>query len=317
MTRGTCPTDHKHAESSSCYHLHRCGCAPCREAARLREQHRRKQIAYGRYDTGLVDLTPVREHIEKLRAYGIGWKRVAELAGLGHTVVETIIYGHKTRGGLNKRVKRETAEKILAVKAIPENLRPGALVPAIGAQRRVQALVCNGWSLSQVAKRIGMEPTNFQLIMKRGEVQRKTHDLIRDLYEQLWATEPPVVKPSDRQNIARMRNLARAKGWLPPLAWDDPDTDPEPWTGDDDEPVFDHAAVGLVISGESAPGHRWTDAELEAVIRVLNVEQRMSDKDIGCRCGIDPQRINKARTRLGIPSIPADELRALRGQLAA
>ena len=224
MSREVCPPSHKHAGSGTCYVKHRCGCVPCREAAVGRERRRRKQIAYGRYDTGLVDVVPVREHIERLRAFGIGWKRVADLAGVSTSIVETIIYGQKDRPGeFRRRVKRETADAILAVEAKLENLRAGALIPAVGSIRRVQALAWNGWSIAEQARLIGMEPTNMQRMMTRDVVQLRTAYAIRGLFDRLWDQVPPVVRPRDNQRIAMVRNAARRKGWVSALAWEDID----------------------------------------------------------------------------------------------
>lgn len=223
MTREICPPQHKHDQTRTCYAIHRCGCTPCRDAATASERQRRKLKAYGRYDPGLVDITPVREHIQKLRDYGIGWKRVAELAGVGNTAVETIIYGHKTRGGLNNRINRVNAAKILAVEPCLENMRPGALIPAIGAQRRVQALVWQGWSMLKLSQMLGFEASNLNLLMKRDEITVRNHLKIQALYEQLWDKPRPVTRPHDKTSIARARNLAARKGWVSGMAWENID----------------------------------------------------------------------------------------------
>ena len=314
--RTICPPDHKHAENRTCYCIHRCGCVPCREASTAAERERRKLKAYGRYDSGLVDAGPVREHIERLREYGIGWKRIAEVAGLGYTTVETVIYGHKTRKTMNQRVKRETAEKILAVQPILENLRPGALIPSIGAQRRVQALVWNGWAMRKLAIMAGMEPGNLNRLMERDQCSVVSFLKIRALYDRLWNTQPKVERPYDNSSIARARNLARRKGWVSAWAWDDiDDPDETPDIGDAGTVDVDHAAVLLAITGEP-PVHRWTDAELDEIVRVLNVEQRMSDNAIASHLGVKTIRVYAARDRVGIEPVPLGELMELR-KLAA
>ena len=314
--RAICPENHKHQQTGVCYSIHRCGCDPCREAATARERQRRKLKAYGRYDNGLTDAGPVREHIETLRAYGIGWKRIAKLAGIGATTVETLIYGHKTRKTMNARVKRETAEAIMRVQPTVENLSTTAKLPACGTQRRLQALVWSGWSMRKLSLMLDMEVGYVNLMMRdQYVVSAATHRKVKELFDRLWPSPPPVVKRGDAQSIARAKNLARAKGWVSAWAWDDlddpeeaPKHDLEPDTGDE---VFDHAAVEQAIAGVPVR-RRWTDSELEHVVRVLNVEQRMHDSAITELLGIDGRRVRRARERVGVEPVPALEVYALK-----
>lgn len=228
-----CPPDHKHAGSLVCYNLHQCRCTPCSKHRMATEERRRKDKAYGRYDTGLVDAEPVREHVLKLGEFGIGYKRVAELAGFkSPTPVRTIIWGRQDPGPrygeMQKRIKRETAEKILAIEPKIENLGARQPVPALGAHRRVQALAARGWSLSKIGTRLGMEPSNFCSLMKREQIGAASWLAIAALYDELWDQEPPHTDWHDAGAYTRALNLAKRRGWLPPLAWDDIDTDPEP-----------------------------------------------------------------------------------------
>lgn len=124
-----CPLDHKHAQSTTCYIQHQCRCDDCVTDHSARAQRRGRLKAYGRFDTGLVDADPVREHILMLGEFGIGYKRVAQLAGVGITGVRTLIWGRQDPGDrygeIPKRVTREKAERILAVRPTVENLEIG------------------------------------------------------------------------------------------------------------------------------------------------------------------------------------------------
>ncbi len=234
-----CPVDHKHAASSTCYIQHQCRCQPCCDAHNARDRHRKRQKAYGRFDTGLVDAEPVREHILALSEFGIGYKRVAELAGVGITCVRNIVWGRQDpgprKGEIPKRIKRENAERILAVEASIENLGARRAVPARGTHRRVQALVARGWSLSKIAHKLGWTVENFHAMMHRGVVGAATHRAVADLYERLWDAEPPHANHRDKIAYTRALNFAAKQNWLPPLAWDDIDTDPEPATVEQSE----------------------------------------------------------------------------------
>lgn len=232
INRTVCPDDHGHGDTTVCYVQHQCRCDPCTDNRVAREAQRRKLKAYGRYDTGLVDVTEVREHVLMLGEFGIGYKRVAELAGFkSSTPVRTILWGRQDPGRvgeMQKRIKRETAEKILAVKPVIENLAPKQPVPALGTHRRVQALVARGWSVSRIGERLGWTPANFWSLMQKGTVGAATHIAVAALYEQLWDQEPPRGEWHEKAAYTRAVNYATRRGWLPPLAWDDIDTDPTP-----------------------------------------------------------------------------------------
>lgn len=235
-----CPPEHKHAGSLVCYNLHQCRCEECVEHRHATDLRRKKDQAYGRYDTGLVDAGPVREHVLKLGEFGIGYKRVAHLAGFkSPTPVRTIIWGRQDPGQrfgeMQKRVKRETAEKILAIQPDVANLAPGQKYPAVGARRRLQALVLSGWSMSKLANRLCINPANFSTLMRRDMMLVSTWVTIRDLFEELWDREPPHAEWRDKIAFSRAKGYAARRGWLPALAWDDIDTDPEPPAVDVDE----------------------------------------------------------------------------------
>ncbi|WP_067198885.1 hypothetical protein [Microbacterium sp. XT11] len=235
-----CPDDHKHASASTCFIQHQCRCEPCVEAHNARERNRKKQKAYGRFDTGLVDVAPVREHVLKLGEFGIGYKRVAQLAGFkSSTPVRTIVWGRQDPGPrfgeMQKRVKRETAEKILAIQPVIDNLAPGQKIAASGTHRRLQALVVAGWSMSKLANLLGLDPSNFSTFMQRDTVLVSTWIAVRDLFDELWDQEPPHAEWRDKIAFSRSQRYAKLHGWLPALAWDDIDTDPEPPTVEVDE----------------------------------------------------------------------------------
>lgn len=230
--RTRCPQDHKHEKVSTCFIQHQCRCTPCVEAHNARERNRQKQKAYGRFDTGLVDAEPVRQHILALVEYGIGYKRIAMLAGVGITGVRSLIWGRQDPGDrygeIPKRVAREKAERILAVQPIVENLGARRPIPSTGAHRRVQALVTRGWSLSKIAGRLDMQIANFWKVMSSDRIGADLHLRIAALYDELWNQTPPHESWHDAAAYTRTLNYAKKKGYLPPLAWDDIDTDPEP-----------------------------------------------------------------------------------------
>lgn len=207
-----------------------CRCDLCREARRVYEQRRRRLKAYGR--TNFVDAEPVRQHVKALQASGLGWMRIAALAGVNRSVVDKLLYGDQRRGvSPTKRMRPETARKILAVRPGLESLGSVAGVDGTGTRRRLEALIARGWSQSSLARQLGMFPGNFGRTLRSEAVYASTARAVRELYERLWDTPPPESTRFEKGSVARARAYAQRNGFAPPLAWDeetidDPDATP-------------------------------------------------------------------------------------------
>jgi hypothetical protein len=201
-----------------------CHCTPCRTANRAYENNRQRMILYGRWRP-YVDAGPAREHVRALREAGIGWKRVAELAGLSTSVVSKLLYGGPGDRPPAKRLRPETEAAILAVRPALDTFADSAPVDATGTHRRVQALVWCGWSQARICARIGMLRSNFGAVLEREQVTAATARAVRGLYDELWNQAPPESSHHEKAAASRARNYARARGWAPPAAWDDDEID--------------------------------------------------------------------------------------------
>ena len=278
----TCPPEHRHAENTVCYIQHKCRCAACREAMRARELRRRKLKAYGRWDTGLVDAAPVRAHVEFLRSCGMGWKFIGEVSGVGHTAMEQLIYGRKDsgdgprKGEPQKRIGREKAEKILAVRPV---LRPGRNVPSVGTRRRLQALIWAGWPVSELAKRLDASADSLRHLLRvGGEVTAARHHAVKVLFAELFNVDPPQATPTERGNVTKARKWARANGWVSALAWGERIDDP------------DEVPLGVGVS-------RVNGIDEELVERYWR--EGLSDREIGERMGCSYRSVFRVRKRMG------------------
>lgn len=102
-------------------------------------------------------------------------------------------------------------------------------VPALGAQRRIQALACLGWTTGDVAQAAGWTNQRVRQILdgQKGRpciwLRRDTDQTIRAIYADL-ATRAP----EDNQYRRRARAHAKRLGWAPPQAWRDIDNDRSP-----------------------------------------------------------------------------------------
>ena len=107
--------------------------------------------------------------------------------------------------------------------------RPRA-IPVQGTQRRIQALMAMGWTSQDIADAAGLCHRAKVTSILNGQkgrpavwVTQSTRDRIAAVYDTLSMRLPDMTR--GRQ---RTRTIAARKGYAPPLAWDDIDTDPAP-----------------------------------------------------------------------------------------
>jgi hypothetical protein len=223
-----------------------CKCEVCAQAGRDYQNRRARLIAYGRWEP-LVDAEPVRQHVRAQMAAGLGWQRLGKLAGVSNGTISKLLYGTPERAP-TKRIRRETAEALLAVKATFRNAADNAKVDGTGTRRRIGALAAAGWSLSEQARRLGWGVNNYSYMFrhKSSAVTAATARKVAALYDELERIEPPV------RSGARTRAWAAKQGLLGPAWWDDiddPHADPLAEAQAADTSVIDEVAVDRALRG--------------------------------------------------------------------
>ncbi len=154
---------------------------------------------------GYVSTDTVREHIDKLRALGWTWERIAEAAGVSTWVP------HKAGTGRTRWMLKDRANAVLRVPLTPQNSHRG--VNSAGTRRRVQALAWMGWTTAEVARRAGTTANTLRtLILPHRQVSFALARRVADVYDQLSHV------PGPSKGAARK---ARGLGHAPPAAWDD------------------------------------------------------------------------------------------------
>jgi DNA-binding CsgD family transcriptional regulator len=264
---------HQHGTRAA-YVKDQCRCAKCTavNTAASNEMHRER--TFGRWEPYL-DSGPTRAHIEDLRAAGIGVDQVAKLAGLSSSHVRGLIYPSSTGRPPYQRVRRETAERILAVPVDDSSRAANSHVDATGTRRRLQALIAVGWAQAWLARELHRSPANFRRSMIADTVTARTAQLVNEMYERLWDAPPPQHTTGQRNASDAARAHAVLHGWLPPLAWDDIDTDPDPDpnhpdTSSDDD--LDEVAIERAIAGDAQV--RLTYPEQIEVVRRMSERGR-------------------------------------------
>lgn len=155
-----------------------CRCMVCR-AANSRYQTEREQRKREGEGNPLTDAAPAREHIRALSKKGIGYKTVAEYSGVGKSTLFQVMTGKK------RQVRKATLEAVLAVDA--KCFSAGTLVKAGETWRRINWMLEEGFTKSQLAERLGAKTRALQI--KKGKVTGKTAVKVERLYRQLTLGE--------------------------------------------------------------------------------------------------------------------------------
>lgn len=135
-----------------------CRCSDCRTANTEYEKERARARKAGEWN-GLVDAEPVRLHLIALERKGIGSRTVCDYTGLGRTLVVEVKAGRK------KRIRRMNAQALLAVDTAC--FSGGTLVSAKGVWKDIRWLIDEGFTIPQIAKRLGYKSPTIQFGKKK------------------------------------------------------------------------------------------------------------------------------------------------------
>ncbi len=290
MRTHTCPPDHKHGLTSTCYVVHLCGCRACMDGNARRRRDRYRLLAYGRYQDAHQPIEPIRQHLQALVDTGMIPERIAISAGVGGATVRRLLNSETTRF-----VTGATARKLLAVTPDSSTLAAQGRVNGRGTRRRLQALAAIGWNHHEIARRLGYPRWKVNKALEGAYVDIRVHDDIAALYDELWDQQPPTHTRAQRVGRSYALTVARRHGWLPPLAWDDIDTDPAPPTAGQ-EPLLDEIAIELALAGQNVRLTR--DERLEATRR--GTERGLSLTQLSDLLGVDVRTIDRDRDDLGL-----------------
>lgn len=290
--------NHQHG-TRACAVLDGCKCLPCAKANAAAERHRKRETAYGRWQP-YVDAQPTREHVESLRAAGMGLKQVAKASGVAHGVLSKLIYGERGMAP-SKRVRWETAVRLQVTRADLGNLAERNFVDGLGTRRRVQALVALGWSQSKLGARLGMAQGNLWRIMELGTpIRASTARAVSRLYDELWDSAPPATDQRERISVNRSLRHARERGWAPPMAWDEGAIDDPaamPNVVGHDEGRVRAVLAGTLVDGDEDLELALTVADRVAVLRHCQEVLRLTVAEAALRTGISAQAFYADRNR--------------------
>lgn len=252
-----------------------CHCDACRRAEADYAAHRNRQLAYGRWNA-FTDAAPVREHIQMLQRFGLGRRRIAQLADVSERTLGNLLYGsHGT--GPNQKIRPEIAAKILAVRPRLDDVHDRILIDGTGTRRRLRALIAAGWTASHLADRLGIHRGQASRILLRDgqPVMARTARAVIALYDELWDADPYAVGVP-AWACHRAGRLAAQRGWPPPAAWDDdsiddPAAQPDPGA---------HARRQDALAEDARFITETTGASLDLVAQRLGITRNYLDKTL-------------------------------------
>jgi hypothetical protein len=155
-----------------------CRCIQCR-AAKSRYNTEREAARKQGDTRDIVDASAARAHIKKLSRAGVGYKSVADAAGIAHGIAFQI------RSGERRRIRQSTERKILAVdkSAIADR----ALVPATPTWKLLDELLEDGYTKTQIAKWLGSKAKIPALQVARDLVTAETAMRVHRMFQAVRA----------------------------------------------------------------------------------------------------------------------------------
>lgn len=177
-----------------------CRCDDCRRAnAAYQQQLSIKQAAErrGEIPPRFVPAAVVADHLEMLSRHQIGRHRVTALTGVSDSQLR------KIRAGITKRVRAETAEKILAVTTEDKALH--ATTDSARARHYLEALLAAGLTRYRIAHALGAKMPALQRL--KGDrclvkTERQLEVLVR-----LYAPEALDWRPPAKTKVYELEDL--------------------------------------------------------------------------------------------------------------
>lgn len=143
-----------------------CRCDECRRANTAYETQRAKARKAGDWN-GFVPAQPSREHIARLRGFGIGKRQIADAAKI------TLSTFQKIASGEREHVRGRTERAILAVTR--EAAADRALVSAKRTWKLLDELLATGYTKAHLARELGYASPAIQI--------KRTFCTVRTAYE--------------------------------------------------------------------------------------------------------------------------------------
>lgn len=192
--------------------------------------------------------------------------------------------------------------------------QPTGTVDATGPLRRLQALVAMGHPPIPLAAHLAMSVEELWALLdsKGARVRLDLREAAEELFDSLWDLR--IEGPLGDQ----MRQLARERRWVGPLAWDDID-DPnekpnlrglEPIGSANGDPAEVISAIDTIALERAIRGEHVKLTRAERLLAVARLHsRRLSDNAIARTIHVNDKTVLRARQALGLEAIDPFETR--------
>jgi hypothetical protein len=126
---------------------------------------------------GFVPTTLVLGHIQKLRKAGIGYRAIADAAGLAKSTISMILTGERVQ------IRKHRADRILAVDRTA--IADRALVPAGRTWALLNELLGAGYTKTFLAKQLGSRTKAPSLQIQADRITALTASKVERLYRRM------------------------------------------------------------------------------------------------------------------------------------
>lgn len=130
----------------------------------------RRRLAWN----GLVSADRARRHLFRLSRAGVGRRAVSDAADVSMTVIL------KIRTRRKRQIRAETERRILSLTA--DARAGGSLVPARRTNQRIQKLLDEGFTKTELARRLGSQARQPALQLGRGSITATNAMKVERLY---------------------------------------------------------------------------------------------------------------------------------------
>lgn len=241
----------------------------------------------------------VRVHLRSLTRGGLSCRAIAAMAHVTPDLVRHLVAGTACT------LTADEAQRLLTTRMDLDRIPSRCLVPALATARRVQALAAMGWTRHELCRRaqavdLDLTAGHLDAVLTSQRCTAATARAIRTLYRNLSMQPGP---------STQARDMARQRGWLPPLEWDEESIEdpagPYPVTFDDDEDEeLDHAIAWRLRSGRRVAG--LTDRDLDQAILLLHQDLHLSVATVSEHLCIDRRTVQRHLAGLRAAATPAD-----------
>ena len=158
-----------------------CRCTPCRAANRAAERHRMAALRVGCWQP-YVDPGPARVRLKLLWENGVGLDQIAKITNTPKSTIRRLLREPEFSP---RRIRPETADRLMAVRPSPEYVAPRSQVDAGETRCRIEILVAAGHSIPELARALGKSSVSLRRTLDRRTVTAQTALSVSNLYDRI------------------------------------------------------------------------------------------------------------------------------------